>query len=889
MNMETRPDPDELLKQAKSEEAKHGKLKIFLGYAAGVGKTYAMLEAAHQRKEQGLDIVVGYVETHKRAETEELVAGLEILPRKQVEYHNVQLTELDVDAVLKRRPQLVLVDEFAHTNAPGSRHPKRFQDVEEILEAGIDVYTTLNIQHLESLNDIVAQVTGVVVRETIPDRVIDEASEIEVIDLPPDELLVRLQEGKVYIPEQASRAIEKFFRKGNLTALREMSLRRAAERVDDQMRSYMQTRAIQGPWAAGERLLVCISPSPLAEKLVRTTRRLASELNAEWVAVYVEIASKPENNPVNRERIGRVLQLAEELGGKSTTLAGRSIQEAVLDYAHKNNITKVVIGKPIKPRWQELIRGSIVDQLVYASGDIDVYVISAREGKTSISVPRDWQPHRPLARYVWSLALVALSTVAGVLVRSDLEPTNLVMLYLASVVISAIFLGRGPSLLAAFASVLAFDFFLVPPYLTLAVSDTQYIVTFIALLVVSLVISSLTAQGQEQAEAALRRESQTSSLYDLGRDLTSATDLSDVLQIIISHIGQAFGREVAIFLPENGILHLVASSRNYQPDENELAVAAWAYDYDQPAGRGTDTLPAASIRCQPLRTSKGRVGVLGVRPKEAGNFLTTEQRQTLSAFTNQAALAIERAILAEQAQHAELLQATEKLQTALLNSISHDLRTPLVSVTGALTSLDEQSDSLNEENRKSLILTAREEAERLNRLVGNLLSMTRIESGAIKMHLEPGDVQDLVGTALEQLGKRVANHTVRVNIPEEYPLVPMDFTLMVQVLVNVLENAVKYSPENSLIEISTDLADGKARLQIADRGVGIPSDDLTRVFDKFYRVQRPESVTGTGLGLSISKGIIDIHHGVICANARDGGGTIITIELPLKEKEAIND
>ncbi len=884
-NMETRPDPDELLKHATSEEAERGKLKIFLGYVAGVGKTYAMLEAAHQRKEQGWDVIVGYVETHKRAETEGLVAGLEIMPRKEIEYHNITLYELDVDEVLRRQPQLVLVDEFAHTNAPGSRHPKRFQDVEEILDAGIDVYTTLNIQHLESLNDIVAQVTGVVIRETIPDRVIDEASEIEVIDLPPDELLVRLKEGKVYIPEQASRAIDKFFRKGNLTALREMSLRRAAERVDDQMRSYMQTRAIPGPWAAGERLLVCISPSPLAEKLVRTTRRLAGELSAEWVAVYVEIASRPENNPVNRERIGRILQLAEELGGKSLTLPGRSIQEAVLEYAHKNNITKVVVGKPLKPRWHEIIGGSIVDQLVYASGDIDVYVISAREGMPSLSMPRDWQPHRPLGRYLLSLALVAFSTILGLLVRGDLEPTNLVMLYLATVVISAIFLGRGPSLLAAVAGVLAFDFFLVPPYLTLAVSDTQYIITFVVLLIVSLVISTLTAQGREQAEAAIRRESQTSSLYDLGRDLTSATDLTDVLRIIISHIGQAFGREVAIFLPENGHLRLFSNSADYQPDENELAVAAWAYEYDQPAGRGTDTLPAASIRCQPLRTSNGLVGVLGVRPKETGNFLTTEQRQTLAAFTNQAALAIERATLAEQAQRAELLQATEKLQTALLNSISHDLRTPLVSITGALTSLDEQSRSLNEENRKSLILTAREEADRLNRLVGNLLSMTRIESGAIKLHLEPGDIQDVVGTALEQLGKRVANHQVQANIPTDYPLVPMDFTLMVQVLVNVLENAVKYSPENSLIEISADLLDGKARLQIADRGVGVPPDDLVRIFDKFYRVQRPESVSGTGLGLSISKGIIEIHHGTIYANVRDGGGTVVTIELPLRQKE----
>jgi len=883
--METRPNPDELLKQAQSEETQRGKLKIFLGYVAGVGKTYAMLEAAHQRRVQGRDVVVGYVETHRRAETEELAAGLEVLPRKQVEYHDITLFELDVDEVIRRRPQLVLVDEFAHTNAPGSRHPKRYQDVEEILDAGIDVYTTLNIQHLESLNDIVAQVTGVIVRETIPDRVIDEASEIEVIDLPPDELLVRLQEGKVYIPEQASRAIEKFFRKGNLTALREMSLRRAAERVDDQMLSYMRTRAIQGPWAAGERLLVCISPSLLAEKLVRTTRRLAGELNAEWVAVYVDVASRPENDPVNRERIGRVLQLAEELGGKSVTIPGRSILEAVLEYAHQNNITKVVVGKPLKPRWQEILRGSIVDQLIYASGDIDVYVISAREGTGNLFVPKDWRPHRPLGRYMFSLGLVALSTILGLLVRGELEPTNLVMLYLVSVVISAIFLGRGPSLLVAIASVLAFDFFLVPPYLTLAVSDTQYIITFVVLLVISLVISTLTTQVREQADAAIRRESQTSSLYNLGRDLTSATDLDEVLRIIVSHIGQAFGREVAIFLPQNGRLHLFSSSPGYQPDENEIAVAVWAYEYDQPAGRGTDTLPAASIRCQPLKTPNGIVGVLGVHPSEAGSFLTTEQRQTLAAFTNQAALAIERATLANQAQQAELLQATEKLQTALLNSISHDLRTPLVSITGALTSLDEQSESLSEENRKSLIVTAREEADRLNRLVGNLLSMTRIESGAIKLHLEPGDVQDVVGTALEQLGKRIANHQVQANIPPDFPLVPMDFTLIVQVLVNVLENAVKYSPENSRIEITADLLDGRAHLHIADRGVGIPPEDLARIFDKFYRVQRPESVSGTGLGLSISKGIVEIHHGSIYANAREGGGTIVTIELPLKGKE----
>ena len=887
--MEYRPDPDELLKNIQAEESKRGRLKIFLGYAAGVGKTYAMLEAAHQRKEQGIDVVVGYVEPHKRVETEAMLEDLEVLPRKQVDYQNVVLHELDVDAVLKRHPQLVLVDEFAHTNGPGSRHLKRYQDVQEILNVGIDVYTTLNVQHLESLNDVVAQVTGVLVRETIPDQVIDEASEIEVIDLPPDELLTRLKEGKVYVPEQAARAIRKFFRKGNLTALREIALRRAAKRVDNQMRSYMQTRAIPGPWAATDRLLVCISPSPLAEKLIRNTRRLADDLNAEWFAVYVEITSKPENNPANRERIGRTLQLAEQLGAKVLTLAGHSIHETVLDFARKNNITKVVIGKPLKPRWQEMLKGSIVDQFVYASGNIDIYVISAEVEPKRKKVPETLQPHSPFGRYLLSFGLVAVSTLLSLAVRGKLEPTNMVMLYLTSVLISAVFLGRGPSLLAAIIGVLTFDFFLVPPYYTFVVNDTQYILTFIVLFIVGLIVSSLTVRVREQANSAIYREQQTSALYNLGRDLTSASSLKSIAEIIISNIGQAFNRDVAIFLPENKRIGVYASSPNYYPDENELAVASWAFEHEQPAGRGTDTLYAASLRCQPLKTPRGIVGVLGIRPKEENGFLSPEQRQTLNAFTHQVALAIERASLVEQARQAELLQATEKLQTALLNSISHDLRTPLVAITGALTSLDEQDESLNGGYRKSLIGTAREEADRLNRLVGNLLSMTRIESGAIKLHLEPGDMQDVIGTALEQLGTRIAEHEIRINISDDFPLIPMDFTLIVQVVVNLLENAVKYSPKGSLIEVSASLLDDKVRLEIADRGVGIPPEDLIRVFDKFYRVQRPGSVSGTGLGLSISKGIVEAHSGYIYARAREGGGTILAMELPLSsEKELAN-
>lgn len=883
--MSTRPDPDELLKHIQAEEPARGRLKIFLGYAAGVGKTYAMLEAAQQRQKQGMDVVVGYIETHGRVETEAFVSGLEILPRRQVEYHGVKLPELDVDAVLKRRPGLVVVDEFAHTNAAGSRHPKRYLDVKEILDAGINVYTTLNIQHLESLNDVVAQVTGVVVRETVPDRVLDEASEIEVIDLPPDELLTRLQEGKVYVPEQARRAIQKFFRKGNLSALREMSLRRAAERVDDQMRAYMRTRAIPGPWPAGERLLVCISPSPLAEKLVRTTRRLADELNAEWFAVHVDVASKPELNPTNRERIGKTLQLAEELGARTRTLAGRSIPDAVLAYARKHNVTKIVVGKPVRPRWRELLSGSVVDQFIYSSGNIDVYVISAREDIKQPILPSEWTPHRPLGRYLLGLGLVILATLLGVAVRGNLEPANLVMLYLVSTVIAAIFLGRGPALLTSILGVLAFDFFLVPPYITFAVSDTQYFLTFIGLFIVSLVVSTLTARTREQAEAAIQREAQTSALYNLGRDLTSARDLHQVANIIISHIGQVFGREVAIFLPENGQLRAYASTPDYHPDTNELAVAAWAFDHDQPAGLGTDTLPAASVRCQPLKTARGRIGVLAIHPKGPGKHLTPEQRQTFNAFANQAALAVERASLAEQARQTELLQATEKLQAALLNSISHDLRTPLVSITGALSSLLEETLTLDQEDRNSLLETAHEEAERLNRLVGNLLNMTRLEAGAIHLRREPCDIQDAIGAALEHLGERLAKRPVKVNLPPDLPLVSMDFALFGQALVNLLDNAVKYSPSDTLIEVNVSQTQDTVNIEVCDQGIGIPPEDLERVFDKFYRVQRPESVSGTGLGLAICKGIVEAHGGTIQANNRPDGGTIVTVTLPKEQTQ----
>jgi two-component system sensor histidine kinase KdpD len=885
MSETPRPDPDELLAHVQAEERQlaRGKLQIFLGYAAGVGKTYAMLEAARQRKAQGVDAVVGYVETHGRLETEALLQGLEILPRRQVEYRGTNVPEMDVDAVLARRPQLVLVDEFAHTNAPGSRHPKRYHDVDELLEAGIDVYTTLNIQHLESLNDAVAQITGVVVRETLPDSVLDEAAEIKLVDLPPDELIQRLHEGKVYVPDMAAVALDRFFRKGNLTALREMALRRAAGRVDEQMLAYMQTRAIPGPWPAGERLLVCVSTSSLGERLVRSARHLADELGAEWYAIHVETGEDTRASEDVRARVARTMRLAEDLGAKVVTIPGQSVAATVLDYARTHNVTKIIAGKPLRSRWQEWLHGAIVDQLIRSGGTIDVYVVSS-EAETSSARARTWGPHRPWHRYLQSALLVAAATLLSVPFSLAVSPVNLVMLYLVVVVVSAVFLGRGPSVLASVLSVLAFDFFFVPPHLTFAVSDYEYILTFIGLFLVGLVISTLATRARDQADAARLRAQQTVELYELTRDLAAVYGLDGILRVLLRHIQGTFGREGVILLPEGGRLLSTAGSGEPELNQDELAVADWVFRHGEPAGRHTNTLPGARLRYLPLKTSGGVLGVLGIRsPRETDRFLTPEQQQQMEAFATQATIAIERAQLAEQARHTQVLQAAEQLQTALLNSISHDLRTPLVSITGALSSLQEQDAQLDAASRRALIENARQEAERLNRLVGNLLDMTRVEAGALRLRLEPGDVQDVIGSALALLDDRLADRLIDVRVPDELPLVAMDFALMTRVLVNIIDNALKYSPPASPIIVEARVAAGHLEIEVSDRGLGIPAEDLHRVFDKFYRVQRPGRVAGSGLGLSICKGIVEAHGGFVAAENRPGGGTTITVALPDRE------
>lgn len=877
-----RPNPELLLAHIQADEQRQarGKLKIFLGYAAGVGKTYAMLEAAQQRRAQGTDVVIGYADTHGRAETEALLENLTIIPRKQVDYRGTTLAEMDIDAILARRPQLTLVDELAHTNAPGSRHLKRYQDVEELLAAGIDVYTTLNIQHMESLNDVVAQITGVTVRETVPDTVLDDVDEIELVDLPTDELLQRLEEGKIYVPEQAAYAVKKFFRPGNLAALRELALRRAAERVDQQMLAYMQTRSIPGPWPAGERMLVCVSPSPLSERLVRAGRRLAARLNAEWFAVHVEAPGRVRLAEADRDRVARTLSLAETLGARALTLPGNNVAETLVSYARTHNITKIIAGKPLRPRWQELLRGSVVDQIIRRSQDIDVYVIS---GEAEAARPAAAPPVSSTAwgRYLQALALVALVTLLGQPIRPLIDPTNLVMVYLLIVVIAAIRLGRGPSILTAVLSVVAFDFFFVPPRLTFVVADAQYLLTFAGLLVVGIVISTLTSRVREQARQAQRREAQTAASYDLSRELAAAGDLAAILQAVAAHVGQTFARQVIILLPEDETLRPYIPSPDFTLDEEELAVAMWAFHHGQPAGRGTETLPAADARYLPLKTAKGVVGVLGVKPAIAGDSLTQEQRRLMEAFANQIALAVERAQLAEQARQAQLLQEAEKLQAALLNSVSHDLRTPLASITGSLSSLREDNAVLDQAVRDDLIETAWEEADRLNRLVGNLLDMTRLEAGALRLKREPSDIQDLVGVALARMGERLSGRQVHIEVPPDLPLVPLDFVLLVQVLVNLLDNAVKYSPAGTPVGITARQVESEVEISVLDAGPGIPPAELERVFDKFYRIQQPDRAGGTGLGLSISKGIVEAHGGRIWARNRAGGGLVMTVTLPL--------
>jgi len=883
-----RPDPDALLAQVKAEDARaqRGKLKVFLGAAPGVGKTYAMLEAARQRRADGVDVVVGLVETHGRAETEALVSGLEVLPARMVPYHGATLREFDLDAVLARRPALVLVDELAHTNAPGSRHAKRWQDVTELLDIGIDVYTAVNVQHLESLNDVVAQITGVIVRETIPDSMLEQADEVELVDLPPDELLQRLRDGKVYVPEQAREAARNFFRKGNLIALRELALRRTAERVEAQMRGYMKDHAVGRVWPAAERLLVCVGPSPSSARLVRATKRMAERLDAPWIAVHVETAAQRRLPPEARDRVVDTLRLAESLGAETVKLTGTRMSDEVLAFARERNVTKLVVGKPTRSFWKRVVLGSVVDALVEGSGDIDVYVISGEHAPVGPPPFRGRPRPATLRPYAESLAVVAGATGVAWAMFAHFELANIVMVYLLGVVIVATRYTRGPAVLASLLSVAAFDFFFVPPYLNFAVSDTQYLITFMVMLVVGLVISTLAARIRAHADAARERERQTAALYAISRELASTRGVDQLLAIAVRHVSEVFDSQVLVLLPDlDGSVTPRAASGDFRADTNELAVARWVFEHRQPAGRGMPTLPGAAALYLPLIGPRGTVGVIGVRPGESDRLDSPDELHQLETFANQTALAIERARLADEAQAAEVEMERERLRSSLLSSVSHDLRTPLATITGAVSTMLQQDARLDASTRRDLLTSVFEESNRLNRLVQNLLQMTRLEAGALELRRELHPLEEVVGAALSRLRRQLEGRRITTRVPSDLPLVPMDDVLIEQVLVNLLENAVKYTPPRSPIDVIATATDRAVTVEVADHGPGLRPGDEVRVFEKFYR-GHADTGRGAGLGLAICHGIVKAHGGRIWAHNLPGGGVAFMFSLPLEVPKA---
>jgi two-component system sensor histidine kinase KdpD len=879
-----------------------GNLHIFLGYAEGVGKTYAMLEAAQLRGDVGIDVVVGAINTHGRPEMDSLLEDLEILPLSPV-YQKTSGSdvadgpvsyEMDTDAILARKPRIVLVDDLAHTNVPGLRYARRYQDVLELLAHGIDVYTTVNINQLESLKDVIMRITGVAVSDSVPDRVLDEAYEVVLVDLPIDELIMRLEMGKVAFPPGEERAWRKLFRPGNLSALREMALRRAADRVDAEMRAYMQQHAILGPWPATERLMVCVGPSPLSERLVRSTRRLSRWLRADWIAVFVETSDYNRLSAADQDRVTRTLHLAEELGAEVVRLSGSSVAETTVHYAISRNVTKIVVGKPLRKRWQEMLRGSIVDQILQESQDLDLFVISGKSGVAQAGKaarkpgaefsgtrrPADWAQSTNWMQftdwraYLYGAGLAGLATLLGLPLRPYINPTNLVTLYFIAVIVAAVLLGPLPAIMTSLLSLLFFDLVFVPPYYTLAIDDAQYLLTFAGLLAVSLVISLLTRRLREQEHAARRREAQTLASYELSQKLVAGADMPEIARTAVQQVQTTLGYPSALFLTpldidngaSDGQPKLLAFSPGLQLEADAVIVADWVCRHGRPAGRYTDTLTSVKGYYLPLQTSGRTIGVLSIEFTAEDRNLISDERRFLVSFASQVALALERAQLAETARQARLLDETKKLQTALLNSISHDLRTPLASITGALSSLLEDAALLTEAARADLLLMAWEESVRLNRLVGNLLDMTRLQSGALTMVCQPNDVEDLVGATLAQMPRRLKNRAVHSTIPSGLPMVEIDLALAVQALVNLVDNALKFAPSDRPIEIEA-YADGDfVVVAVKDRGPGLPEGDSERLFSRFFRgsgghAPGGSSVGGTGLGLSIASGIVEAHGG----------------------------
>ena len=882
-----RPSPEALLREA--QKSSRGRLKIFLGAAPGVGKTYEMLTAAQARRRDNVDVVIGIVETHGRAETEALTAGLEVVPRRSIIYREKALTEMDLDAILMRRPTLVLVDELAHTNAPGSRHPKRYLDVEELLSAGIDVYTTLNIQHVESLNDVVARITRIRVRETVPDSVIERADDIELIDLTPEDLIQRLKDGKVYVPAQAERAVRHYFAPGNLTALRELALRRTAQRVDNQMVDYMRSHAIQGPWAAGERVLVCVQGGIKATATVRHAKRLADQLHAPWTAISVETTKSSRAGGAEQDSVVDALRLAQQLGAEPVLIPGQDVADSVIDYARANNVTHLIVGKSDRAGWRQLLMGSITQRLINRAGGINIHVIEVPAeaiGRTSQATQHEPAGTADVRPYVFASGFVLLGIPVAMALHSLLNITNVALVFLTAILIGAVLYGLGPSLLACVVALLAYNFFFLPPLYTFVIADPENVVALFFFAVVAVIASNLAARVRGQALAARLRARTTDDLYQFSRKLAVAVTLDDLLWATAHQIALMLKVRVVLLLPEQGTDN-IAVRAGFPPedmlDEADLAAAKWCWEKNHIAGRGSDTLPGGKWLFLPMRTGRGPLGVVGIIRDEAGPLLTPDQQRLLDALADQAALAIERVNLARDLHLARLQVETDRLRAALLTSISHDLRTPLASILGSATSLRSQDAILDEPTKQSLLGTIIDESDRLNRFIGNLLDMTRLESGALRPRAGLSVLSDVLGAALQRAGKILAGHQVQVDLPADLPLLALDMVLFEQVLFNLLDNAAKYAPAGSLITLKAWQSGSTVTLRMLDEGDGIPPADLERIFEKFYRANGADRRrAGTGLGLAICRGFVEAMGGTIAAHNRpDRSGAMIDITLPV--------
>src|SRR5215467_10763668 len=886
-----RPSPEALLEAGRREEGRVGKLRIFVGAAPGVGKTYEMLQQARARKRDGYDVVIGVVETHGRKETEALLEGLEIVPRRRIPYRGQLLDEMDLDAIIARRPEIVLVDELAHTNVDGSRHPKRYLDVEELLTLGIDVYTTVNIQHIESLNDVVAQITHVRVRETVPDSVFDRADAVELVDLTPDDLIERLKDGKVYVPKQAERALDHYFSPGNLTALRELALRRTAERVDEQLLNHMQANAIAGPWAAGERILICVSEDPRAAGLVRYAKRIADRVHAPWTALSIETRRSLQLSDEQRDRLADTLRLAEALGAEALTIpgVGRRIADDIINFAHANNVTQIIIGKSSRSRWFEIMQGSVVHELVRRAGNISVSVITGDElpsgpgKKPSVQTAARSEPFNPRP-YLLALLIAAVGLGSAALIKPYFGVENVDLVFLTAVVIVAVRYGLWPSLLASVAASLAYNFFFLPPIYTFTITDPTNIAAFFFFMLIAVLVSNVAARVRTQADTAIGRIRSTEQLYAFSRKLAGTATLDDVLWATAYQTALMLKVRVVLLLPDDGVLTVKAG---YPPedelDKADLAAANWAWSNDRPAGRGSDTLPGAKRLFLPMRTGRGLIGVIGIDNDRTGPLLTPDQRRLLDALVDQGALAIERVLLVEDMDKVKRTVESERLRSALLTSISHDLKTPLASVLGAASTIRDLAGALSDTEKRDLLATVIEESERLNRFIANLLDMTKLESGAIVPKTALHDLGEIVGSALRRASKILTRHKISLELAADLPMLELDAVLFEQVLFNLLDNAAKYAPPDTTISIRSLAERDAVTLQVADEGEGIPAAELESVFDKFYRVQKADHVRpGTGLGLAISRGFVEAMHGRIFASNRiDRSGAVLTIRLPI--------